>query len=134
MGQSIETSFRSENEFKVWVAQQQRIEELESRVKVLENNSRAKIGMSVQICDLNNPKYILKKPISLLVFTENGEYYASLVDFDVFGVGENEISAIDDLKGVIVVYFDSLKVSRSKLSDKLKAKFNLLQSFISNET
>lgn len=133
VGQFTGASFRSESEFKVWIAQQQRIEELENRISILENNVQSRVGLSVLVSDLNDPHFILKKPLSLLVYRENTRFYAVPIDFDLFGEGWDERSAIDDLKNVIVSYFINLNVSKKFLSEKLKAKFILMESFISYE-
>lgn len=102
------------------------VDELKGRLKQLNS-------LSTSINDLNNPKFKLKIPISILISQENGIFYAEPVDFEIYGEGETEKDAIHNLKEVIIVYFENLKQSKDKLSPKLRAKLKLLGRLISYE-
>jgi len=107
---------------------------LTSRVmKIEENLEKGVPGSSVQIYDLENPKYSLNMPISLILTKEGSMFYAEAVDFDLFGVGDDEKSAIKDLKDVLVVYHEGLTFSKKDLGKRLQAKLRLLLKVISTK-
>lgn len=128
-GGAVQTVMESQSESEIWDAKGS----METRVENLEKHSNNRVGISVQICDLDNPRYSLKRPISLLVFVENGAYFAAPIDLEIFGEGIDEISAIYDLKESIVCYFEELKNSSSKLSVRLKSKLKFLNTLIKDE-
>ncbi|MFH1610558.1 MAG: hypothetical protein ABIA91_01585 [Patescibacteria group bacterium] len=90
-------------------------------------------SLSISIYDLNNSKFQLKVPMSVLVYQEDGIFYTEPADFEIFGEGETEKDAINNFKEVIVVYFENLRNSKEKLSKKLSAKLKLLEKMISCE-
>ena len=95
-----------------------------------QNQLFERISYSIQIMDLNNDKYFLNCPISVIVYFENSQFYAELIDFDIFGEGLTEKDAIDNLKEVFIVYFESLINKKGKLSKKLALKAKLIKSLI----
>jgi len=101
--------------------------------KIEENLNKVKFGSSVQIYDLEDLKYGLNFPISLILTKEDDMFYAEAVDFNLFGIGGDEKFAIRDLKEVLVIYYEGLTSSEKKLNKKLRKKLRLLRQIISTK-
>ncbi len=86
-------------------------------------------SVALNINDLNSSELILKCPISVLINVEDDIFFANSVDVDIFGEGNSELEAIDNLKESIVMYYFALKEEKN-LTPQLKAKFTLLQKLV----
>lgn len=89
--------------------------------------------LTINVRDLNSKRYKLKAPLGVLVNKDQDCYVAETVDFNIFGVGEDAKDAIDNLKEVLISYYENLKSSKKKLSKNLYSKWRLLNSLISYE-
>ena len=88
---------------------------------------------TIQIMDLESTRFTLITPISVYLNKESDQFYAECVDFNIYGIGNDEKEAILHLKEAIINYFEELNSSKSKLSKKLISKLNLLKRIIKNE-
>lgn len=84
---------------------------------------------SVQIFDLSSDKYSLKCPMSVIVNKEGELFLAEFIDFDLYGEGDDVKSSIDDLKMVLIEYYEEV-LKQKKLSKSLEQKMKLLKNFI----
>lgn len=104
-----------------------RVEQLEQSFPIRSS------GYAIPINDLGNPKYLLKSPIYVFLTKEKGNFLVEAMDFDIYGISDNEKDAVDNFKEVLVLYFENLKSSGKNLSKKLEAKLDLLKKLIRNE-
>jgi predicted RNase H-like HicB family nuclease len=107
---------------------------LEDRIATLEKTTpRNRYCISTQISDLDSTKYRLRCPIPVLITFEDKTFFAEPPDFELFGTGSDAKSAVNDLKDVIVVYYENLRESPETLSKALKIKLQLLNKIIEDE-
>ena len=64
---------------------------------------------NIFIDSLNSDRYLLKKRISVTIEYFENTYIATNYDLDIYGYGDSEIEALDELKTLIVEYFEDLK-------------------------
>lgn len=76
--------------------------------------SKRKLG-NVYIQNLRHPNYVLKESIPISLELEENKVIASYYDIDMYGSGDNEEEAINDLCEVVVEYYESLKEDQGKL-------------------
>ncbi|MBU3979090.1 hypothetical protein KKE68_05320, partial [Patescibacteria group bacterium] len=95
-------------------------------IDIRDKIDNVKQALSIQIYDLDSSKFSLKCPMSVLITRENGIYYTQSVDLNLYGEGENEIEAIQDLKKAIIISYQSLSESEKKLSPLMKSKLKFL--------
>ena len=83
---------------------------------------------NIFIQELRDPRLKLLQPLSILVEFEDDYCIASSADLEIYGTGEDEWGAIDDLKRSIAeLYFD---LKESKLSKHLEGIWLYMKSII----
>jgi hypothetical protein len=93
--------------------------------KVLDRIEKRK---SLFISSLHNPRLELNVPIPITLENDRYQFIAYSSDLDIFGCGETEYEAIEDLRQSIVdLYFD---LREEKLGSDLKKIFSYLQSVV----
>ena len=102
--------------------------------KLRERMEKFTISLSCEIHDLNDIKYSLKHPLPLIVTKADDKFYAEFIDFDIYGVGDDEKEAINVLKSALIVYYESLSGEKKKLSSHQLRKYKLLKSAIVDES
>ncbi len=68
---------------------------------------------TVFIRDLGDPQLIAARPIPVSLEFSDGHVTACCYDVEQFGVGEDEFSALDDLRATLVELYRTLKAERS---------------------
>jgi len=86
----------------------------------------------IQLENLRNKHYELMHPISILLEEDDGQYAATWYDGDVFGYGDSEQEAIDDLCETITSTLEVLRkeVETYGLGDALAMQWRFLQKII----
>ncbi|MFC1699986.1 hypothetical protein ACFL1I_08565, partial [Candidatus Omnitrophota bacterium] len=82
---------------------------------ILEQLKRKKVGKNIYFQNLRHPDYVLKHPISVFLECEKNKVIATCYDIDMYGSGDSEEEAIDDLCEVITEYYESLEEDEGKL-------------------
>jgi len=67
---------------------------------------------TVFIRDLGSPRLSVTAPIPVSIEFAEGQVTACCYDVEQFGVGEDEFSALDDLRATIVELYATLKAER----------------------
>ncbi len=103
----------------------QKIDNIEQILKKIEKRK------NLLIHSLHDLRVELNVPIPIAVESDGYQYIAYAPDSDIYGCGDTEYEAIDDLRQSIVeLYFD---LKDEKLGKDLQKIFNYLKSVI-NET
>jgi hypothetical protein len=89
--------------------------EIDKLYKAIGKLSKKLATKSIFLQNLRHQCYILKQPLSVTLESEDSEIVASCYDINMYGCGDNEEEAIDDLCTVIVEYYESLKEDKEKL-------------------
>jgi len=89
--------------------------------------------MTTKINNLNNPKYQLNAPVSVIISYDDGLYYAEAVDFNVYSEGNDGKEALDNIKTAIISYYESLMKHEKRLSKKMDNDFKILSKLIIHE-
>jgi len=86
----------------------------------------------IQLKNLRNQRYELIYPIFILLEEDDGQYAAMWYDGDVFGYGDSEQDAIDDLCETITAIWEVLKKESETqgLGDALATQWHFLQKII----
>jgi hypothetical protein len=71
--------------------------------------------------DLRDTKLRLVAPLFVTIEEQDGVVVASNVDLDVFGYGDTEAEALQDLRDIIVETYFDLKANRDQLAPHLQA-------------
>lgn len=104
------------------------IKEIEDRVTRLEKTPSIAV---IKINDLALDNYRLKKPIDVILKFYPNEVLAVIPDLEIFGEGNNEIEAINDLKLELIDLFHDLKdIPESKLGKYPKSWKKIITSII----
>ena len=107
------------------------VKELEERVEILEKNPSI---VKTKICDLLIDNYRLKKPIEAILKFYPEEVLAVIPELEIFGEGNNEIEAINDLKLELVDLFDDLRdVPEEQLGEFPKSWKKIITSLIKED-
>ena len=64
---------------------------------------------NIFIDSLNSDKYFIRKPISVTIERFENVYLATNYDLDIYGYGDSEAEALDELKSLILEFFEDLK-------------------------
>lgn len=92
------------------------IRELEDRVNNLEKTPDIPNILKIQINDIQMDGYFLTKPIEVIVKFYSNEVLAVIPDLEIYGEGDNEIEAINELKLELVdLYHDLIDIPDDKL-------------------
>ncbi len=87
--------------------------------------------VSIHLFDLDSEKYILKFPINILVKYQDDEVIAIFPELEIFGEGQNEIEAIDDLKSEFLDLIDDLnELPKHKMGQKLNTWNRVLSQIV----
>ena len=86
----------------------------------------------IQLENLRNQRYELIHPTCILLEEDDGQYAATWYDGDVFGYGDSEQEAIDDLCETITAIWEILKKEAQThgLGDALAIQWQFLQKII----
>ena len=87
----------------------------------------------IQLENLRNQRYELMHPIFILLEEDDGQYAATWYDGDVFGYGDSEQEAVDDLCETITATWEVLKKeaqTQHGLGDALTMQWHFLQKII----
>ena len=84
--------------------------------------------------DLRDGGLRLVAPLYITIEEEDGTVVASNVDLDVFGYGDTEADALQDLREVIVETYFDLKTNQSNLGPHLKTIWNYLNRMVTIQT
>jgi len=68
---------------------------------------------TIYIRDLADPRVVVIAPIPVSVEVSDGQLTACCYDLEQFGIGDDEFSALDDLRAIIVELYFALKGERS---------------------
>ena len=71
--------------------------------------------------DLRDGRLRLVAPLFVTLEEQEGVVVASNVDLDVFGYGDTEAEALQDLRDIIVETYFDLKANRDQLASHLQA-------------
>lgn len=88
---------------------------------------------NAELYDLGDPNYKLSAPIIIVVeeYPEEDSFIARFPPVDVFGEGETDYEALEDLKNTILDLFEELSDSDpNELGDTLKSHLNTLRLII----
>ncbi len=80
--------------------------------------------------DLRSPKLRLVAPLFVTVEEQDDVVVASNVDLDVFGYGDTEAEAVDDLRAIIVETYLDLQLDQANLGPHLQAIWNYLNRIV----
>jgi hypothetical protein len=80
--------------------------------------------------DLRVPNLRLIAPLYVIVEEQDNLVVASNADLDVFGYGDTEAEALQDLREVIVETYADLSLHQHKLGPHLQAIWNYLNRVI----
>lgn len=86
----------------------------------------------IEIRDLDSYEYQLKQPLQTVVNFEAGQYFAELLEFDVYGEGEDIKSALEDLKSSFIQYIKNIR-EYPNLSKRLQVKKKILSELLHHE-
>ncbi len=104
------------------------IKSLEKRVKKLEKNPSI---IKININDLQLNNYRLQKPVEAILKFYPKEVLAVIPDLEIFGEGNNEVEAVNDLKLELLDLFDDLKdIPEKKLGKYPKSWKKIITSII----
>jgi len=104
------------------------IRELEDRVNKLEKTPDI---LKIEINDIQMDGYYLKKPIEAIVKFYPNEVLAVIPDLEIYGEGNNEIDAINELKlELIDLYHDLIDIPDQKLGKYPKSWKKIVCSII----
>lgn len=81
---------------------------VESTTRVVLEEYRA-YYKNILIDSLNSDRYFLIKPISVTIEHCDNVYVATNYDLDIYGYGDSEVEALDELKSLIVEFYEDLK-------------------------
>lgn len=87
---------------------------------------------SILIYSLSSPLLKLKEPLAVHLEYDKEEVVAFCYDLDIFGYGESEIEALDDLRKTILDLYYELKENKDNLGILPKRIWDYL-SFIVDE-
>ena len=82
------------------------------------------MSANVLISSLLNGHLILLEPLPIHIEFDGYQYVARSFDIDVYGVGEDEMAALDDFRRSVVDYYLDLK--NDDLGGPVKAHFEFL--------
>jgi predicted RNase H-like HicB family nuclease len=80
--------------------------------------------------DLRDAGLRLVAPLYITIEEEAGTVVASNVDLDVFGYGDTEAEALQDLREVIVETYFDLKANQNNLGPYLQTIWNYLNRIV----
>ena len=123
------------------VLDQSSVTELTETVEVLANQTgqlciemqQRPIKYNIQLLDLGDIQYRLREPILVVIEEYNGDdtVIASFPEIEVFGEGETETEAIQNLRIAILDLYDELISTSSEILGNLpKTWLNVLQRLI----
>jgi predicted RNase H-like HicB family nuclease len=104
--------------------------EIDKLYKAIGKLSKKLAAKSIFLQNLRHPSYILKQPLSVTLESEDSEIVASCYDVNMYGCGDSEEEAIDDLCSVLVEYYETLKEDKEKLGIIPKKHWGFLSSII----
>jgi len=92
-------------------------------------------GPERQIIPINffeSPKLKLKKPFSVVLeyYPEDGLYIVDSLELNIYGNGQDEISAIEDFKAALEENYFSFKNEKDKLGPSLVKEWQNLNSIL----
>lgn len=110
-----------------------KLHEIEGRVKDTEEKCAEAVclaGKTIFIQNLRNTQYRLKQAIPIYIELVEDAAIASYYDIDMYGEGDDEQSAIDDLCGAIIEYYESLLEDPDILGPMPKQELEFLRNLI----
>jgi hypothetical protein len=88
------------------------------------------VGKVIFIQNLRDTRYRLKQAIPVFLETTDDTVIATYYDIDMYGEGEEEQSAINDLCGAIIEYYESLLEDVDNLGPMPKQELDFLRGII----
>jgi len=90
------------------------------------------VGKPVFICSLHHPDLILTSPIAVSLEHDEGQVIAYAYDLDVFGYGDTENEALNDLRRTIIDLFEELREEQDHLTGEALAVWTYLSHTVSD--
>jgi hypothetical protein len=105
-------------------------EEILNLQRIIVESARKVSARNIYIQNLRHPNYTLRRSIPVSLESEENKIIANCYDIDMYGSGDNEEEAIDDLCEVIVEYYESLKADKENLGPLPEKHWDYLRTVV----
>ena len=109
------------------------VREFQELLEPLEGVRRLESRKPILLYSLHQPRLRLKEPLAVLLERDNGQVIARSYDLDLFGCGDTESEALQDLRETVADLYFELKDNEGKLGPLPERVWGYLRQAINEE-
>ncbi|MDH7486709.1 MAG: hypothetical protein QHJ81_10595 [Anaerolineae bacterium] len=107
------------------------VREFQELLQRLEGVRRWESRKLILLYSLHQPRLRLKEPLAVLLERDNGQVIAQSFDLDLFGYGDTESEALEDLRQTVADLYFELKESAGGLGTLPEKVWGYLKDIVS---
>jgi len=107
------------------------VREFQELLERLKGMKRLESRKPILLYSLRHPRLRLKEPLAVLLERDDGQVIAQSYDLDLFGYGDTESEALEDLRQTVADLYYELKESAGKLGPLPEKVWDYLKGIVS---